>query len=249
MNGSKDFRWTLLSVVLAVVGCGGGGGDDSSSASANPTSAAVAAALPASPPPSANAPVEPTQTQESQAVDENDPLVLEGAPGKAATIGAKYAFKPTVVDAQGRTLSFDIANKPAWATFSKSTGQLEGTPSHNDVGTSADIVIQVSDGENFATLPVFSITVPPQAFGSATLSWTPPTQNVDGSQLKSLGGYKIYWGAAADKLSNSITVKSPGVARYIVENLGPGQYFFAMTAFNAQGVESAKSAVASKKII
>ncbi len=236
---SKDVRWALLTVVLAVVGCGG---DDDSS----PTAASTTAVQPVSAQPTS--PVAPTPNAE-EAPTEDERLVLEGAPGAAATVGAKYSFKPTVVDAESRTLTFEIANKPSWATFSKATGQLEGTPKFGDVGTTANIVIQVGDGEDFATLPVFSITVPPQGFGSATLSWSPPTQNTDGSQLRSLGGYKIFWGSAANKLSNSITVENAGVARYVVENLAPGNYFFAMTAFDRKGTESARSTVASKTII
>ena len=39
-----------------------------------------------------------------------------------------YSFQPTAKDANGDTLRFSISNKPAWATFSTTTGRLSGTP-------------------------------------------------------------------------------------------------------------------------
>lgn len=239
---SKDARWALLAVALAVVGCGGG--DDESAANAS----SVSSLQPTSANPATIAHVAPGASNTTVPTDD-EPFSVEGRPGTAATVGATYSFKPTVVAADRRSLTFDIANKPAWATFSRTTGQLSGTPSINDVGIVANIVIQVADGENFATLPTFSITVPAQSFGSATLSWLPPTGWSDGSQSRILGGYKIYYGASAVELSNSITVKNGGIARYVVENLTPGEYFFAITAFDQTGTESARSAVGSTTII
>jgi hypothetical protein len=235
---SKDIRWAVLSLVVALVGCG-------SDEDSTPNAAAISS-LPLHAQPTASA---PDAAPSAPAAIADQPLAVEGRPGTAATVGATYSFKPTIRDADGRSLSFDIANKPDWATFSKATGQLSGTPSTNDVGTNADIVIQVADGEDFATLPTFSITVPAPSVGSATLSWSPPTQYSDGSQLLALGGYKIYYGSSADELSNSITVQNGGIARYVVENLTPGKYFFAMTVFDQTGTESARSPVGSKAII
>ena len=45
---------------------------------------------------------------------------------------------------------------------------------------------------------------------SVTVSWTPPTQREDGSQLNGIGGYKIHWGPAADQLSNVDNVATGG---------------------------------------
>ena len=44
------------------------------------------------------------------------------------------------------------------------------------------------------SLPAFSITVTQVGLGSMSLSWTPPTQNTDGSALTDLAGYKLYYG-------------------------------------------------------
>src|SRR5690606_22021315 len=57
------------------------------------------------------------------------------------------------------TLTFSIIGQPGWLSFSTSTGVLSGTPADADEGTTGDIVISVSDGEETASLAAFSITV------------------------------------------------------------------------------------------
>jgi hypothetical protein len=106
----------------------------------------------------------------------------------------------------------------------------------------------VSDGKATASLPAFAVTVQAIALGSATLSWTPPTQNTDGSPLTNLSGYRIYWGTTQGSYPNSVTVSNPGLTSYVVESLVPGTYFFTATALNSSGVESGFSGVASKTI-
>ena len=44
------------------------------------------------------------------------------------------------------------------------------------------------------------------AVGSATLSWTPPTQNMDGTPLTNLAGYRVYWGTSLGDYPNSTTL-------------------------------------------
>ncbi len=173
---------------------------------------------------------------------------ISGSPSTAVMQGTAYAFTPTASDPDGNSLTFSIANKPAWASFNTSTGALTGTPTAGNVGTSSGIVISVSDGSLTASLAAFSLTVQAVATGSATLSWTPPTQNTDGSPLTNLAGYKIYWGPTAGNYPNSVTVNNPGLSTYVVDSLVPGTYFFAASALNASGVESALSGTASKTI-
>ena len=107
-------------------------------------------------------------------------------------------------------LTFSIANPPAWASFDAATGRLSGTPAAQHVGTTSGIVISVSDGEATTSLAAFNITVQAVATGSATLSWTPPTTNTDGSPLTNLAGYKVYWGPSQGTYPNSVTLNEPG---------------------------------------
>lgn len=89
----------------------------------------------------------------------NRPPVISGSPATAVTVGQIYSFTPTASDPEGQTLTFRITNKPAWATFSTTTGRLRGTPTSTHVGTYSNIVIAVSDGTTTVSRPAFSIAV------------------------------------------------------------------------------------------
>jgi hypothetical protein len=114
-----------------------------------------------------------------------DNVTISGSPATTVTAGQAYSFTPAATDSYGRTLVFAITNKPAWATFSTSSGQLSGTPPAASVGTYSNIVIAVSDGLKSATLPAFAVQVLTNQAISAppppTISGTPPTSDVAGS--------------------------------------------------------------------
>jgi hypothetical protein len=85
--------------------------------------------------------------------------VISGTPATTVNAGSAYSFQPTASDANGDTLSFNIINKPSWATFSTSTGRLSGTPTASNVGSYANITISVTDSKVTSMLPTFNITV------------------------------------------------------------------------------------------
>src|SRR5690606_27381569 len=113
------------------------------------------------------------------AATKNTPPTISGLPSRSVLQNADYEFVPSAFDADGDTLSFSIANRPAWATFDRATGRLAGRPDGDDVGTFRNIVISVSDGAATAALPAFSIRVA-AANSAPTISGTPPTQVVQG---------------------------------------------------------------------
>nr|WP_298717564.1 putative Ig domain-containing protein [uncultured Steroidobacter sp.] len=180
----------------------------------------------------------------------NRPPVLSGTPPTSVTAGSAYSFRPTGSDPEGRALTWSITNRPAWASFSTSTGALTGTPTAAQVGTYSGITISASDGTNRTSLPSFSIAVNAagSSNGSATLSWTPPTSNTDGSTLSNLAGYRIYYGTSSSNLSRTIQVANAGVTRYVVPDLSAGTWYFAVRAYSSSGAESANSNTASKTI-
>ncbi|HEY0342889.1 MAG TPA: putative Ig domain-containing protein [Steroidobacteraceae bacterium] len=106
----------------------------------------------------------------------NTPPKITGTPATTVQAGAQYSFQPAASDADGNTLTFAISNKPSWATFSTTTGQLSGTPATTNVGTYSNIVISVSDGKTSVSLPTFSIQVTAPPAIPPTISGTPPTQ-------------------------------------------------------------------------
>jgi hypothetical protein len=180
----------------------------------------------------------------------NTAPTISGTPLKAVGAGSTYSFTPTAKDANGDTLTFSIANKPAWASFSTSTGKLSGTPTSAHVGTYGSIAIKVSDGKASAALATFSISVSAasSATGRATLSWTPPTRNTDGTSLTNLAGYRIYYGTSSSALSKTITINNASVSTYVVDDLTAATWYFAVKSFNTKGAESVMSNTASKTI-
>lgn len=260
----KIFRGRLLPALLLAMGMAlaGCGGDEEPATSAAPATAnasssgTAASSTPGTASPSGSSsssdsaqPVTPAVNPPASVVATpvNRAPTLTGTAQAATAIGTAYVFAPVAADADGDTLTFSIANKPSWATFNTLTGRLSGTPTLANVGTSAGIVIAVSDGKTTTSLSPFSITVNQIATGQASLSWTPPTQNTDGSSLTNLSGFKIYYGTNANALTQSITLNNASISTYLVENLSPATWYFAVKAV-ASGIESDLSNVASKTI-
>jgi hypothetical protein len=187
----------FVCIALALGACGGddGGGD-----TANGT-----------PPPASNNPAPP---------------VISGTPQPTAMVGMAYTFQPTASSpSDSGTLTFSIAQKPAWAGFNTTNGRLSGTPAAADVGTYQNIVISASNSVGTTSLSAFSIEVVATGQFSTTLSWTPPTANEDGTTLQ-LAGYRIRYGQNPGSYGTVITVASPGLASYVVDGLVAGTYHF-----------------------
>jgi hypothetical protein len=179
----------------------------------------------------------------------NKPPVISGTPPTSVVAGSAYSFTPTASDPEGKTLTFSITGKPSWAAFSTTTGRLSGTPSSSQTGSFPNIRITVSDGSLSASLAAFQINVSSTTTnGSATLSWTPPTRNSDGSTLTNLAGYRILYGNSPGALTRTVQVANPGTSRYVVENLAAGTWYFAVRAYSTTGVESSTSNTASKTV-
>jgi hypothetical protein len=174
---------------------------------------------------------------------------ISGAPLLSTLVGVLYDFQPSASDPDGNSLTFSIQNRPSWATFSTATGRLSGTPGVLDVLNFANITISVSDGTATASLPSFNLSVVALSNGTATVSWTPPTTNTDGSALTDLAGYRIVYGTSADQLNQSAPVTNPGLSSYTIEGLTNGTWYFGVIVVNAAGIESEISNVATKIIL
>jgi hypothetical protein len=178
----------------------------------------------------------------------NSPPTISGTPPRSVNVGALYTFTPTASDPDGDTLTFSIANKPSWASFNTANGSLTGTPSAANAATYSNIVISVSDGTSSASLPAFSITVNQTSNGSATLIWTPVTQNTNGTVLTDLAGYKVYYGRSASAMNTVVVLANPSLTTYLVTELSSGTWYFGVTAYARDGTHSALSNIGTKTI-
>jgi Putative Ig domain len=170
-------------------------------------------------------------------------LAISGSPAASVAVGSAYSFRPTVTDAVGAVLSFTVSNKPSWASFSTTTGALSGTPAAGNVGTDAKIEISVSDGKRTAALNAFSISVGSNASEAVTLYWTVPADNSNGTAATNLAGYHVYYGTSAGSLTKVITVDDANDTSQVIANLQAGTWYFAVTAFNTEKIESKMSEV------
>ena len=118
-----------------------------------------------------------TITSATTAPPSAETLKISGTPATTAEIGKFYSFTPTVVASAGSSLTYAVANKPAWAQFSAASGTLSGTPTAGSAATDANIVVSVSNGATSASLPAFNIAVAPAVVtpASLTLSANPST--------------------------------------------------------------------------
>jgi hypothetical protein len=210
-----------LVVLTAVLlgGCGGGGGGGSSTSNAT-----------------------------SPGSGTNGAPTISGSPSSSVAAGQAYSFQPAATDPNGDQLTFSAANLPSWVTFNAATGRITGTPTAAQVGAYSNITITVSDGSSSASLPAFSITVNEIGTGTATLSWTAPTQNSDGTTLTNLTGFQVRYGRSASNLDQSVNLDNPSLSSYVVENLSTGTWYFAVVAVNSAGVTSSLSNTSNKTI-
>jgi len=221
----KGALWVCLLTSISaftLAACGGGGGGDS----ASPQSAGG------------------SSTQ--QGVDR--PPTISGVPLAAIVYDRTYTFVPTATDPERKQLTFNIVNKPDWAWFDPLSGTLEGTPQASDVGANDGIQISASDGLYMVSLNSFSVDVLPTASGSITLQWLPPTERDDGTPLTDLAGYHLRWGTALGHYPNLATIPNAGIASYVIDELAPGTYYLVLTAYDAYGVESDFSNVATATV-
>lgn len=84
--------------------------------------------------------------------------------------------------------------------------------------------------------------------GTATLSWDPVKMDTRGKPLTNLAGYKIRYGPSDRAMWYIVKVRNPNQTTYVVKDLFPGTWYFAISAYTSSGTESAPSEVISKTI-
>jgi hypothetical protein len=177
---------------------------------------------------------------------------ISGTAGITATVGRVYTFQPVGTDANGDTLTYSVANRPNWLTFTASTGRLSGTPTSTDVGSTGNIVVTVSDGSLTASM-TFSIAV--QSSGTAnrapTITGSPITSVTAGSayNFSPVGSdpdgnsltYSIQnqpswanFSASTGRLSGTPTAASVGTSARITISVSDGSLTATLPSFTIQ---------------
>ena len=170
--------------------------------------------------------------------------------GQQAVVGQRWNYQPSIANPDGASMTVMASNLPDWMTLNQSTGLLEGTPGEGDVRTWTNIQLTVNIGQQSTRLPALSVTVVAQgaAMGTATVTWSAPTQRVDGSPIGELAGYRVLYGTSSRNYDHAVELNTPGINRYVLEGLGSGTWYFAVQAITSDGLKSAPSREVSKTI-
>jgi hypothetical protein len=225
MHGS-DSNKTLgtITILLGLMlsACGGSGGSQSSTSSTTTNGGSTGA-------------TSPTVT-----VPVSAPLSISGAPNRQVVANQPYWFRPTATNPNGAALKFGISNQPGWSDFNAITGEITGTPSSADVGLYRGVTVTVTAGTQMRAL-AFDVEVVQVGTSSVTLTWTPPTENSDGTPLTNLAGYRLRYGVQSGNYTSVINLANPGLATYVLSGLAKGTYYVVISAYSQTGVESGYS--------
>ena len=114
------------------------------------------------------------------------------------------------------------------------------------------------DAASVDQLPVDQLPVdqppvdpPPVEQQIVSLSWTAPSTRTDGTSLplSELVGYRVYYGTSPTEMTLQEDIIGVSETSTSYSNLGPGVYYFAVTVYDVDGLESSFSQVVSKEII
>jgi hypothetical protein len=147
------------------------------------------------------------------------------------------------MDLKGSAQSQSGITAVSWETNRGSEGSANGTESWTisdiplELGANK-ITVTATDASGRSQSDTIIINRESGGTGSVTLSWLPPTERTDGTPLDNLAGYKISFGRMSKVYDYTVTIDNPGLATYVVENLKPGSWYFAITAYDTEGLES-----------
>jgi len=150
------------------------------------------------------------------------------------------------VGAHDTPITVSVVSGPDHGTATPSGTSILYTPNGVFGGTDA-FSYRLIDADNDTATATVMVEVTCNSCGpKATLTWTPPTTNVDGTPLIDLAGYKVKYGTSSGSYANVVTLNDPLADAYVVEGLTSGiTYYFVVTAFNVSAVESDPSNEAS----
>jgi hypothetical protein len=202
--------------------------------------------------------------------DENVPLlndliasVAEDAVNSTVVTNLNDANTGNDTDLDGQALSYSITAGNADGIFAIDTNTGEITIADNsnlDYETTQQYVLtaQASDGSNTdsaaVTIDIINVDdvveiTEPDILVLFSLSWTVPDTRTDGTVLapNDIGGFRIYYGTTADDMTQHVDIKDGLATDYLITDLTQGGYYFAVTAYDVDGLESSFSEIVYKE--
>jgi hypothetical protein len=155
----------------------------------------------------------------------------------------------TVVSGDSTILSWVSHNADSCTASGDWSGSkdLTGSETIDSLTTDNHFVLSCTNSSGTTTESI-DVAITMSGNGTALVSWTPPTENTDGSVLTDLAGYKIYYGATSNNYTEVVSIDNPGLSSYQINNLTAADWYFVVTAVNSSDVESSFSNEVSKTI-
>lgn len=137
----------------------------------------------------------------------------------------------------GVTLSWSALNADACAASGGWSG-VRGTSGNEFIGgiTGSTTFTLNCSGPGGNVVEMITVST----LSSVALNWVAPAENVDGTPLTDLAGYRIYYGTTSRDYAGMVEVIDPAQTSHTL-SLASGDYFVAMTALDQEGNESAYS--------
>jgi hypothetical protein len=132
----------------------------------------------------------------------------------------------------------DESGSSGIGSATSSTGTTSSTAPQTVADTAPASTTTTTTSGSTTTSPPSTTTA---SSSSVTLGWVAPTENSNGTPITDLAGYKIHYGTASQEYTQVVSLANPSLSRYVVDSLTSGTYYFAITAYNSQGTESAFS--------
>jgi hypothetical protein len=149
-----------------------------------------------------------------------------------------WAAETSVYEGAGTALS--------WHGESVSSCQASGSWNGPRSTAGEEFVGPIYGSQNFQLTcdgpegPIVAMTTVAASAGGVSVSWVPPSENVDGSPLGDLMEYRIYVGVQSGTYQEIVNVPDPAATSHFL-NASPGNYYVAVTAVDIDGNESAFS--------
>jgi hypothetical protein len=170
--------------------------------------------------------------------------VVGGTPTDGPTV--KVTATPSTITAGSRTLiSWSTTNATSCTGSGDWTGSQALSGAKNTGALTTDEVFALTctgpGGTASQSATVTVASAPPT--GTATLSWSPPTVNTNGTPVVPLAGYHVYYQNGASGTRQSVPVSGGNTTSFEISGLTAGTWYFEVAADAMDGTEGPPSSI------
>lgn len=160
-----------------------------------------------------------------------------------------FTASPTRVQEGGSAvLTWKASNAYACHGYGPWDGSepVEGSSNTNGLTATTTFVLTCFNSSGAELSAKATVTVVDAAAnGTATLSWSAPKSNVNGTPVTPLKGYTIYYGNSEGSMTRSLALSGPTTTSAEISRLASGTWYFGVAADATDGTQSAMSDIGS----